>query len=112
MRKARAQFSANFFGCAGYEIIDNRSFETIDDATKSVMESGADIVVICSSDDEYQQFAPELFNKLKEKAIIVIAGNPACAEELKSKGLENFIHLKSNVIQTLSDFNMKLGIEK
>jgi methylmalonyl-CoA mutase len=111
MRKARAQFSANFFGCAGYEIIDNRSFETIDEATKSVMESEADIVVICSSDDEYPKFATELYNKLKEKAIIVVAGNPACGEELKSKGLENFIHLKSNVVQTLSDFNRKLSIE-
>lgn len=111
MRKARAQFSANFFGCAGYEIIDNRSFETIDEATESVMESEPDIVVICSSDDEYSQFAPELYYKLKEKAIIVIAGNPACGEELKSKGLENFIHIKSNVVQTLSDFNRKLSIE-
>lgn len=112
MRKARAQFSANFFGCAGYEIIDNKSFESIDDAVKSVKESEPDIVVVCSSDDEYPQLAPDLFSKLKEKAIIVIAGNPTCGDELKSKGIENFIHLKSNVISTLSDFNKKLGIEQ
>lgn len=110
MRKARAQFSANFFGCAGYEIIDNKSFDTTADAVKSVMESDADIVVICSSDEEYPQYAPEIFSELKEKAIIVVAGNPACGDELRSKGIENYIHLRSNVISTLTDFNKKLGI--
>ena len=29
MRLARAQFSSNFFACAGYEIIDNLGFETV-----------------------------------------------------------------------------------
>ncbi len=111
MRKARAQFSANFFGCAGYEIIDNKSFESIDDAVKSVSDSEPEIVVICSSDDEYPQFAPDLFNRLKEKSIIVVAGNPACGDELSSLGIEYFIHLKSNVISILSDFNKKLGVE-
>jgi methylmalonyl-CoA mutase len=111
MRKARAQFSANFFGSGGYEIIDNKSFETSGDAAESAIESGADIVVICSSDEEYQKFAPELYLQLKEKAIIVVAGNPACVDELKAKGIENFIHLRSNVVSILTDFNEKLGIE-
>jgi methylmalonyl-CoA mutase len=47
---------------------------------------------------------------LKDKSIIVVAGNPASIEELKSKGLENFIHVRSNVIQILTDFNKRLGI--
>jgi methylmalonyl-CoA mutase len=110
MRKARAQFSANFFGCAGYEIIDNKSFETADDAIISARESEADIVVICSSDEEYPQFAPGIFSQLKDKAIIVVAGNPACGDELRTQGIENFIHIRSNVVTTLSDFNKKLGI--
>jgi methylmalonyl-CoA mutase len=112
MRKARAQFSANFFGCAGYQIIDNKSFETAEDAVKIVMETKPDIVVICSSDEEYPQFAPDLFLNLKDKAIIVVAGNPACGDELRAKGIENFIHIKSNVVSTLSDFNKKLGINE
>ncbi len=111
MRKARSQFSANFFGCAGYEIIDNRIFETTDEAIKSAGESAADIVVICSSDEEYQLFAPAIFNALKDKMIIVVAGNPACGDALRSLGIENFIHLKSNVVSILTDFNKKLGID-
>jgi methylmalonyl-CoA mutase len=112
MRKARAQFSANFFGCAGYEIIDNKSFETTDDALKSVNEYEPDIVVFCSSDEEYPQLASELFSKLKDDAIIVVAGNPACGDGLRAIGIENFIHIRSNVVTTLSDFNKKLGIEQ
>lgn len=110
-RKARSQFSSNFFGCAGYQILDNQGFATVEESVKSAVESRADIVVICSSDEEYPHIAPEIFNRLKDSAIIVIAGNPACAGELKSKGLENFIHIKSNLIETLTGFNKKLGIE-
>ena len=76
------------------------------------METKPDIVVICSSDEEYPLFAPDLFLKLKDKAIIVVAGNPACGDELRAKGIENFIHIKSNVVSTLSDFNKKLGINE
>lgn len=110
MRKARSQFASNFFGCAGYRIIDNQGFNTTEEAVKQSIESGADIVVVCSSDEEYPMFAPEIFQRLKDKAIIVVAGNPSCAEELKSIGLDNFIHIKSNLIDTLNGFNKKLGI--
>ena len=111
MRKARSQFSANFFGCAGYRILDNQGFGTVQEAVNSAVESKADIVVICSSDEEYLLFGPEIYNSLKNKTIIVIAGNPAGIDELKLKGLENFIHVRSNMIEILTGFNKKLGIE-
>jgi methylmalonyl-CoA mutase len=111
MSKARAQFSANFFGCAGYQILDNKGFNDVGEAMKEALESKADIVVICSSDEEYPLFAPEIYTKLKDNAIIVVAGNPASIEELKSKGLENFIHIRSNVVEILAEFNKRLGIE-
>jgi methylmalonyl-CoA mutase len=110
LRKARAQFSVNFFGCAGYRVIENQGFSTIEEAVSQVLTSKADIVVLCSSDEEYLLFAPEVYIKLKDKSIIVVAGNPASIEELKSKGLENFIHVRSNIIQILTDFNKRLGI--
>jgi methylmalonyl-CoA mutase len=110
MRKARSQFSSNFFGCAGYQILDNKGFDTVEGAVKSAVDSKADIVVICSSDEEYPLFAPEIYNRLKDKAIIVVAGNPTCIDELKSKGLGNFIHIRSNIIEILTEFNKKLGI--
>jgi methylmalonyl-CoA mutase len=111
MRKARAQFSAGFFGCAGYRIVDNQGFKTAEEGISAARESGAEITVICSSDDEYITFAPEIFSALKGKSVIVIAGNPPSAEELKTKGLEIFIHLRSDVPEMLRNFNTLLGIK-
>lgn len=38
MRLARAQFSSNFFACAGYKIIDNLGFETVEAGIKAARE--------------------------------------------------------------------------
>ncbi len=108
MRLARAQFSANFFGCAGYEIIDNIGFNTVKDGVDAAMEKGADIVVLCSSDDEYAQFAPEAYKELNGRALFVVAGAPACMDDLKAQGIEDFIHVRVNVLETLIGFNAKL----
>ncbi len=110
MRKARSMFSCNFFACAGFETLDNNGFATIEDGIKAVMETKPSIVVICSSDDEYATIVPEIFGKLKNNTIIVVAGAPACAEELKAKGITNFISVKSNVLQELKNYQKLLGI--
>ena len=111
MRLARSQFSANFFGCAGYKIIDNLGFQTIADGVKAAREKNADIIVLCSSDDEYATLAPEAYDMVKGKELFVVAGAPACTDELKAKGIENFVNVKSNVLETLKSFNAALGIK-
>ncbi|MBP9030698.1 MAG: methylmalonyl-CoA mutase small subunit [Dysgonomonadaceae bacterium] len=112
MRSARSQFSSNFFGCAGYEIIDNLGFNTVQDGINAAREKNADIVVLCSSDDEYAALAPEAFELIKGgKEIFVVAGAPECMEELKAKGIEYFINVRSNVLETLRMFNTLLGIK-
>lgn len=108
MRLARSQFSSNFFACAGYEIIDNLGFETVEAGVKAAREKKADIIVLCSSDDEYAIHAPEAFKLIDGKELFVVAGAPACMEDLKAVGIEHFIHMKSNVLETLQMFNAKL----
>lgn len=108
MRLARAQFSSNFFGCAGYEIIDNIGFNSVREGIDAAIAKNADVVVLCSSDDEYAQYAPEAFKELNGRALFVVAGAPACADDLKAVGIENFIHVKVNVLDTLVGFNAKL----
>lgn len=108
MRLARAQFSSNFFGCAGYEIIDNIGFNSVKEGVDSAIEKGADVVVLCSSDDEYAEFAPEAYKELANRALFVVAGAPACMDDLKAQGIENFIHVRVNVLDTLIGFNAKL----
>jgi methylmalonyl-CoA mutase len=111
MRRARAQFSANFFGSAGYRVIDNHGFDTAAEGVKKAVESHADLVVICSSDEEYPLFAPDIFRELKGTSTLVVAGNPPCAGELRKIGVENFIYAGLNMTDTLRIYNEKMGIE-
>ena len=110
MRQARAQFSCNFLACAGYKVIDNLGFKTVEEGVDAALEAGADIVVICSSDDEYAEYAIPAFKYLNGRAMFVVAGAPACMEDLKAAGIENYVHVKCNVLETLKEYNQKLGI--
>lgn len=110
MRLARSQFSCNFFACAGYKTIDNLGFDTVEEGIEAALAAGAEIVVLCSSDDEYAELAPAAFKALDGRAEFVVAGAPACMEDLKALGIDQFVNVKSNVLETLQAFNAKLGI--
>ena len=114
MRKARAAFATNFFGCAGYRIIDNLGFENIEDAVKAMSGASPEIMVICSSDEEYATMGVEIAGKLKtadKELNLVVAGYPKeILDTLKKAGVDEFIHVRSNLLQTLESFQEKLGI--
>lgn len=110
-RQARAQFSANFLACAGYKIIDNLGFDTVEQGVDAAMSAKADIVVLCSSDDEYATYAVPAFKYLNGRAMFIVAGAPDCMEDLKAAGIENFVHVRCNVLETLKEYNTKLGIK-
>ena len=109
-RQARAQFSCNFLASAGYKVIDNLGFPTVEEGIEAAMKANADIVVLCSSDEEYAEYAIPAFKALNNRAMFVVAGAPECMEDLKKEGIENFIHVKVNQLETLKEFNAKLGI--
>ena len=108
MRQARAQYACNFLACAGYEVFDNLGFETVEEGVKAALDAKADIVVLCSSDDEYAIHAIPAYKELDGRALFIVAGNPECTDELKAAGIENFIHVRVNVLETLKEFNAKL----
>jgi len=110
MARARSQFSCNFFACAGIKVIDNTYFKSIEEGAKAALESKAQIVVICASDDDYAEAAPKVKELLGGKAILVVAGAPACAPELEAQGITNFINVKSNVLETLKFYLKEMGI--
>ena len=110
MRQARAQFSCNFLAAAGYKVMDNLGFKTVEEGVDAALAADADIVVICSSDDEYAEYAIPAFQYLNGRAMYVVAGAPACSDDLKAAGIENFINVKSNQLATLKEYNAKLGI--
>ncbi|KAA6334402.1 Methylmalonyl-CoA mutase, partial [termite gut metagenome] len=108
MRQARAQFSCNFLACAGYEVVDNLGFETVEAGVEAAVAAKADIVVLCSSDDEYAEYAVPAFKALDGRAVFIVAGAPACTEELQANGITNFINVRSNVLDTLKEYNAQL----
>ena len=110
MARARSQFSCNFFACAGIKVIDNTYFKSIEEGAKAALESKAQIVVVCASDDDYAEAAPKVKELLGGKAILVVAGAPACAPELEAQGITNFINVKSNVLETLKFYLKEMGI--
>ena len=110
MARARAQFSCNFFACAGIRVIDNTFFKSVEEGVKAALESKAQIVVVCASDDDYAEVAPKVKELLGGKAILVVAGAPACTPELEAQGIKNFINVKSNVLETLKFYLKEMGI--
>ncbi len=113
MRKARATFAGNFFGVAGYEIIDNLGFPDISTGVKAALASGAHIVVLCSSDEEYLEMVPaaEQIKAASANTKVVVAGNPKeIIEQLNDAGVDHYIHMRTNVLESLTHFNDMLGI--
>jgi methylmalonyl-CoA mutase len=116
MRKARASFASSYLAAGGFSIIDNNGFKTADDAVKSAYDSKAEIIVACSSDEEYPVFAPEIAAKIKSVSpgvVVILAGYPKdIIEDLKKSGVDEFIHVKSDSLETIRGIQAKLGIKK
>jgi len=114
MRKARAAFTTNFFGCAGYNILDHPGYKNIETGIKAAVSSHAEIIVICSSDEEYENTVPGICHAIKSKSpvtTIIVAGNPVkIIDSLGDSGVDDFIHLRSNLYETLFKYQQKLGI--
>jgi methylmalonyl-CoA mutase len=114
MQKARAGFASNFFGCAGYEVIDDNSQKSASAGVAAAVAAGARIVVMCSSDEEYGTTGIEIARGLKAVAaetILVVAGNPQeLIEELRAAGVDEFIHVRTNALDSLQRFHQALNI--
>jgi methylmalonyl-CoA mutase len=114
MRQARAGFITNFFGCAGYEIIDLPAFDTPKQCIDVARNQLSDVVAICSSDEEYATIGVEIANGLSDfpKYIhCVIAGYPTeSIDQLIEAGIQDFIHAKLNILETLQRYHAALGM--
>ena len=101
MRMARANFSLNFFGCAGFDIAESEEYEGV----------AADLIVLCSSDAEYLPLGQEVCSRTT--APVLVAGNPKeQIEALKAVGVQGFIHLASDAVQTLTEWQTRLGMKE
>ena len=114
MRTARAQFSGGFIGCGGFEIADGQNSANNEEAVQKALEQNADITVICGSDEEYASIGVEFARKFRERkkdGILVVAGLPnEVLDDLKEAGVDEFIHLRADLIGTLQRFQQSLNI--
>lgn len=113
MRKARATFSLGFFGCAGFKVIESSPSPDLFKAVNKAIESEADIVVMCGADEDYLENGIEYaraFSANSDK-ILVIAGDPEeNREELRKVGVFQFINLRTNLTESLLQFQTQLNI--
>ncbi len=97
MRIARATFCANFFGCGGFAIRESADLQP------------ADLVVLCSSDPEYVALAQEIIPQVNVP--VIVAGNPKDQiQALTQAGVAGFVHVFSNLVATLNDWQNRLGV--
>ena len=112
MCRARAQFSCNFFAVAGFKVVDNNRFSTIEEGVEAALAAKADIVVACSADDEYAEAVPKIAELIGDKAVVVVAGDPECRPELEAKGIMKYINVRCNVLETLKEYQAEMGIKE
>ena len=112
--KPRADFSTDFFAIAGFEIAMGQGYLTDKDAISNIEKINAPIVVICSTDDIYPEVVPTYTTELKKKnpnVKVILAGLPKdYVEAFKQAGVDDFIHIKSNVYETLSGLFKTIGV--
>lgn len=112
MRKARAAFSYDFVGVSGFNVLQEQSYDSAEQAAEQSAKSNADVVVICSSDPDYEEKAltfVEIFRKHNSEKVLLLAGNPVeIIESLTKAGLDGCIHLKSDVIDTITTIQTKI----
>jgi methylmalonyl-CoA mutase len=112
--KPRADFSQDFFATGGFEIIYNAGFASNQEAAKAALDSDAQVIVICSTDDTYPEIVPEVAKAIKAGApnkMIVLAGYPTeFVDQFKNDGVDEFIHVKANIYDILTKVQTKLGI--
>lgn len=97
IRKARAAFCLNFFGCAGFDVVQS---DTLSDA---------DLVVLCSADSDYLDLARAIVPQVRMP--VIVAGYPKDQmDALTAAGVAGFVHVRSNAVETLRGWQDRLGV--
>lgn len=112
--KARADYASGFLQVGGFAVIGNNGFATVAEAAQAALASGAPLVVICSTDETYPELTPPLVESIKAakpETLVILAGYPTeHVEAFKAAGVDEFIHIRANVYDTLARLQQKLGI--
>jgi methylmalonyl-CoA mutase len=109
----RLDFTRGFFQVGGFDVADQAWFKSPEEAAKAALESGAPIVVAVGLDDTYVEAVPVLAKALKAggiKTVLVAGLLKDHAEAFKAAGVEDFIHVRSDVHAVLSGLAKTLEV--
>ncbi len=101
----RKTYAKNFFEAGGFEVVTRETKYDVDSSAVEFAHSGAKIAVICSTDKQYATCVAQLAPKLKAAGArtVVLAGNAGANEAAyRAAGVDRFIFLKCDVLETLS----------
>jgi methylmalonyl-CoA mutase len=110
--KARAQFATGFFNAGGLAVVDNDGFETPQAAVEACARSGAELAVLCGSDEDYPSWVTQLTPLLLSRGIarVVLAGRPGETEaRYRGAGISDFIYMGCDVVATLEKLLSVIG---
>ncbi|MBR1419445.1 MAG: acyl-CoA mutase large subunit family protein [Selenomonadaceae bacterium] len=113
--KARADFTTGFLQVGAFQVLGNDGFKTTDEAAQAAKESGADAVVICSTDATYPEIVPDLAPKLHEalpNATVFLAGAAPkdLLETYNNAGINEYISVRANCYKILESLQQKKGM--
>ena len=113
--KARADFTTGFLQVGAFEVLGNDGFKTVEEAANAARTSGADAVVICSTDATYPEIVPALAPKLHEvlpKARVFLAGAAPkdLLETYKEAGIDEYISVRANCYEILESLQKQKGM--
>lgn len=108
-RNARASFAQNLLGCAGFNIDRLRGFDSIEEAISNTDADKSDVIVLCSSDDEYANFASSFCKLFKNRSVLILAGKPGEMEQkYRSEGIDDFIYSGMDAVEFLSNLQKRI----
>ena len=111
MRKARAAFAYDFIGVSGFNVHQEKSFESAIVAATESAKSNSHVVVICSSDQDYDETALDFikaFRAINTDKVLLLAGAPKNMDELTEAGLDGVVNMRSDVLATISAIQKKV----
>ena len=112
--KARADFSSDFLAAAGCVAQMGTGYASPEEAAEATLASGAPAVVLCSTDDTYPVIVPDfcaLVKATNPSTMILLAGDPQeHLESFTEAGIEEFIHVRADVVAVLHHMLVRTGV--
>lgn len=115
--RARAEFAADFLHCAGFSTRELRVSpeQDLDLLYDQLQQQPSDLMVLCAADTDYETFVPEMADTIRKYSLglLIVAGRPELLKgQVKRAAIDGFIHLKSDAVDVLTEFQDKLFVRE